>query len=372
MLSEEKLLALVDDFYTVSLDPRHWIQALHNFSRYFDGAGAVMHVYGNGRPDVFVSPDLQDAATAYTQYWWQEDPLVSYAQRVNLQERVWVDRQILSEDTIRTSAFYNDFLAKQGLGSIAGVLTKPFSDTFVNISLQSAPGFELEPDMQRIFGLLITHVRRAAALSAQIRALRAERDTLVAAFDRYRCAVALVRPDGSVLSSNDQARALAGRGLSLARGRLVVEGPAQQRALEAMIAGIANPAVRAGTGDVLFLKRQASPLPLMVRGVPVGPRQVERHLAGVEATHAVLLLIVDGELAGDGRQHQALRGLGLTPAQARMASLIGQGLSPAEIAASLGVSENTVRTTLKAIYAKLGVKRQAELVRLVDAYLPLG
>lgn len=51
----------------------------------------------------------------------------------------------------------------------------------------------------------------------------------------------------------------------------------------------------------------------------------------------------------------------LTPAEARIAELIGSGLSPREAAKKLRVSEGNARTTLKHVYRKVGVSRQSKL-----------
>jgi PAS domain S-box-containing protein len=56
---------------------------------------------------------------------------------------------------------------------------------------------------------------------------------------------------------------------------------------------------------------------------------------------------------------------GLAPAEARVATLIGAGLSPRQAAAKLGISEENARTTLKRVFAKVGVSRQSELAILL-------
>jgi DNA-binding CsgD family transcriptional regulator len=62
----------------------------------------------------------------------------------------------------------------------------------------------------------------------------------------------------------------------------------------------------------------------------------------------------------------ALQGLfGLTPAEAIVARQLVSGRSVGEIAARHRLSLNTVRTHLKNIFAKTGVRRQTELVTLV-------
>ena len=58
---------------------------------------------------------------------------------------------------------------------------------------------------------------------------------------------------------------------------------------------------------------------------------------------------------------------GLTPAEARLASLVVDGHDPASAARALGVSANTVKYHLKTVFDKVGVGRQADLVRRVLA-----
>jgi DNA-binding CsgD family transcriptional regulator len=55
----------------------------------------------------------------------------------------------------------------------------------------------------------------------------------------------------------------------------------------------------------------------------------------------------------------------LSPAEARVTRLLMEGKSVSLIAREAGVGENTVRAHLKSVFAKTGVNRQAELVRLL-------
>jgi DNA-binding CsgD family transcriptional regulator len=55
--------------------------------------------------------------------------------------------------------------------------------------------------------------------------------------------------------------------------------------------------------------------------------------------------------------------LALTPTEARVARLAGDGLSTREVAEELGISPRTVETHLASIYGKLGVSSRAELGR---------
>lgn len=65
--------------------------------------------------------------------------------------------------------------------------------------------------------------------------------------------------------------------------------------------------------------------------------------------------------------HQTTRAMfDFTAAEARVAALIGQGLSIAEAAQALGSTAGTVRNQLKAVFAKAKVSRQVELSVLLS------
>jgi PAS domain S-box-containing protein len=70
-----------------------------------------------------------------------------------------------------------------------------------------------------------------------------------------------------------------------------------------------------------------------------------------------------GALLSDLDLVQSLFGLAL--AEARVATLIGAGLSPQQAAEKLGISVGNVRTTLKKVFTKVGVSRQSELAVLL-------
>jgi DNA-binding CsgD family transcriptional regulator len=56
---------------------------------------------------------------------------------------------------------------------------------------------------------------------------------------------------------------------------------------------------------------------------------------------------------------------GLTPTEARVADLVGQGMSNKEVAAALFVTVKTVESTLSRVYAKLGVRSRTALARRI-------
>jgi DNA-binding CsgD family transcriptional regulator len=60
----------------------------------------------------------------------------------------------------------------------------------------------------------------------------------------------------------------------------------------------------------------------------------------------------------------------LSPAEAKVASMIAAGSSPEEIADALALSRETVRNQIKAVFGKANVHRQNELAALMARIAP--
>ena len=80
---------------------------------------------------------------------------------------------------------------------------------------------------------------------------------------------------------------------------------------------------------------------------------------------AAMVLLTDPRHPGPADPEPLLRLMGLTPSEAALAALIGAGATPAEAAATRGITESTARSTLKVIFSKLGLRRQADLAQIV-------
>jgi DNA-binding CsgD family transcriptional regulator len=141
----------------------------------------------------------------------------------------------------------------------------------------------------------------------------------------------------------------------------------ETRALGRLVAEAAATGAGAGTspGGAIALSRPSlsTPLPVLVaplRGQwtpPAAPRA------------AAAVFVTDPERSGTVAGRQLVELFGLTPAEAQLAVALLAGKRLAHIAAERGVQLPTVRNQLRAVLAKTGTGRQAELVRLL-ATLP--
>ena len=84
-----------------------------------------------------------------------------------------------------------------------------------------------------------------------------------------------------------------------------------------------------------------------------------------EGPHTVLMLL-DLDATPQANRLALERIFHLTPTESRVATMLAGGATLAEAAEAQGVSVATVRTQLKAIFAKTHTHRQAELVMLIS------
>ena len=111
----------------------------------------------------------------------------------------------------------------------------------------------------------------------------------------------------------------------------------------------------------MMVRRSGALPPLVLHVNPVGLQETDARVWPVAA-----LVLVD-DPAGLTRIDPAVAAaaLDLTGMESRVAVLLAQGMSVRETAAATGRKESTIRSHVKHIFAKHGLSRQAELVRLV-------
>jgi DNA-binding CsgD family transcriptional regulator len=167
-----------------------------------------------------------------------------------------------------------------------------------------------------------------------------------------------------------RARSRAGEALLAARehltdrgGRLAATSEPDARMLQAAL----RSAAWAGEGaapTVLVIRHPVGEAPLLLEVLPL-PAAREA-LEGRSAA----LVVVRPHRSEARRAAAVARALfGLTQAEGAIVAELAAGLAPQAIAERAGVSVGTVRTHMRNIYAKAGVRSQVELVAAVTARL---
>lgn len=98
-------------------------------------------------------------------------------------------------------------------------------------------------------------------------------------------------------------------------------------------------------------------------------QRLENSAFGITAP-GVVMFMLDSNLDNDKSSADIARIFGLTKAEARLTQAIANGMTAAEYSALHGISINTAYSQIKAILAKTGTQRQAELIKLVLEHSP--
>lgn len=96
------------------------------------------------------------------------------------------------------------------------------------------------------------------------------------------------------------------------------------------------------------------------------PRPGRSGADGVGVTAAILFIDDPEDRHEPTETEYLVVAFRLTPAEARLAAHLGSGLSLKEAADQFGVTWNTVRAQLRALFDKMDIHRQSDLVRIVQ------
>jgi DNA-binding CsgD family transcriptional regulator/PAS domain-containing protein len=363
------MVQAVEAIYAAAATPRLWPDALQAIADCFGDVGALMiYQRDDGSFGTIVAPALATAQADYErQEWWRHDIRFSRSiERGVLSGKDSVtDRHLATAEEIETHPFYARFLAAHGLKWFAGTSISP--DPRVGVALavqrvQTKPPFN-EEELD-----LLTRIARHLenALRLGIRLIDAELASVALsdALDRLGTGVFMLDAAQRILFANAAGKRLIGDALLTANERLRARFPSQTDALR----GAISKAIEVGAGA-------EDPKPVLVHGLdpesflalymlPV--RLPSEHPADRMLAGARVLVVALASRPDDPTDPAIVRDLlGLTLGEARLASLVSAGLPPRESAQKLGISEETARTVLKRVFAKVGVSRQSELATLL-------
>lgn len=172
----------------------------------------------------------------------------------------------------------------------------------------------------------------------------------------------LLTRGGRVLRANAAARAIFDRkdGLHVSHDRFTCIDPKSEEALHKAVSNACDGATPGGSS--LAIRRKGGRAPYLVSVYPLLERR--RFLAPFGAT--ALLSIADPapRLARLSRQQQVM--LRLTDREAELAGHMRNGHSLASAAEMLGISYNTARVHLSALFEKTNTNRQTDLILMLE------
>lgn len=289
-------------------------------------------------------------------------------------DTVFTELDVLSESDWKASSYYLDLCRNYDVSHLMGAdITTPDAGLVRLRITRAHAASEFDARDRDICRLLMPHLRRSLHMhnllnrSEMIGALYSQ------AITRLSVATVVLDGNGAVLQLNEVARELLERadGLKLVGGRLEATYPSDNRELHKLIneAFAAHQGQRKLERDALSISRPSGEVNL---GVVAEPMPSVDWVEG-KGQPAVVLYVRDAVGKSQVNNAVAKQLFNFTPAETALALELANGLSLEEAAESLNIMRNTARAHLRAIFSKTGVRRQAELVRvLLNSVVALG
>ena len=362
---------VLEHLYRAALGDVKWVSAAASINDMIRANGHSMtavEMGPGGEPEILLSRFFVGAERRedqeqryYRAYYWR-DEAIPRLRRLRGGEMVHKS-DLYTDHEKKTSAAYNEFRrvmkTQDGFFMRLEGLDATTVLSFGNSFERGGWGHDQVQAIERLaphlhqFGRVRRAMANARALGASLTQLLDNRRTGIIQLDRR----------GRILDANDRARRilLARDGLHDDAGVLTARHQGENARLQRLLGAALSSFRTQGSGSSMKVTRRNSRSPLVLEIHPVRETGTDRWTRQVRT----LVLVVDPAARPRVDPDLAARLLGLTPAESRVAVAVASGQTLAGIAHSLGCAESTVKTHLKRVYRKHGIRKQTELVRLV-------
>jgi DNA-binding CsgD family transcriptional regulator len=374
VISDKAFLDLVERVYSAGSDPsqwRHFVDAVHG---YLPGAAVSMFLSLNGtqlQDESSTAGIPQDSLAAYFNHYQFVNPYFPLYAQVKVGEVQRLSQQVTAS-AVKKLEFYCDWLKPAGDFTHAAGVTLVREETRqlrINLDIPDRYG-HIEGAAAAFLSRISPHIKRAFEVNDQLKAAAVTRESLVHLIDKVEGAVAIVGSGGHVWQVNSEIEALARDG-SLLR----IRGDKRIAFRNAQTNEHYRRALAAALTQTPEATETTFPIECPAFGhgsVMVLPLRAIASIATFGANSPLALVIIRRSFQRPVFSKQLVRAhFGLTPAEAEVAILLAEGFNPQAIAETVGVSKETIRKQLSAVYAKMGVRRQAEVVARIAALAPV-
>jgi DNA-binding CsgD family transcriptional regulator/PAS domain-containing protein len=365
------LSGLISEIYDATLSPSLWPAVLGRMSRFLRASGAALDCKDPIKNTVSVF--FEDGGVEpsflrlYNDGYGKLDPCAAdhYVAPVG-EPRATAD--ILPYEEFLQSRIYRELIKPHGFVDGMTTALDKSAPTIASVTIfRHARDGVADEEARSRMRLIAPHLQRAILIGKAVEFKSAEAAAFADTFDSLSAAMLLISADGRVAHANERGLALLAAGdLFWTRdGKLFARDPETDRRFQAMFA--------ANHADASLIGKRVA-LPLTARD---GGRFLAhvlpltggaRHRAGRVYGAVAALFVCEAAFRTPSLPEAIAKAYGLTPAELRVALAVLDVGGVPEIAEALGIAPSTVRTHLGRVFAKTGVARQADLVKLVAGF----
>lgn len=366
---QDDLLSAIETFYDCVGDRFDFERAIGAMGRATDDTGLGLFEFApmQNRFDALASHAIpDDAMTAMATGDWDPQSHSLLQHLPFIRERIPVLRRTFTPDEeYFTSRVYRETSEPWGLHSDGTIVMDKSDDHILINGFVRLPGQdEIDHDILSRMAVLSGHFWRSTKLQKRLNRLEQAVIESNNVLDLIDFGLLLYRERNAPVFANQAARRIFAErdGLDLGHKGLVFENREAQRQFDALLQAVCAPAqaITLRSGGIVLATRASGEKPYSVMAVPMRGRSSGM----IEDVHAAVF-VFDPTVKTTSAVGLFASSYGLTPAEATLAQDIAQGMSLDEFSAKRGISRNTAKTQLHAIFAKTDTSRQPELVSLL-------
>lgn len=370
---KDRLETLTMLAYGAALDDRKWGAFLQACSDLV-GGGVRTCLFGydmEARIELGARQFGYDPAfeQSYVDYYSEKDFFAARLMKRGAGELVAYE-DVWSEAGLRGTEFYHDWVRPQEdiTGGCSVLLFKQDKRLFAfSGSIRSQDTEWLETPWQQIVRHLTPHLRQAFEVARVLASADLEKRALVNVQDPAAAGCIVLTRDRRIVFANANAEAMLSSGEVIRsdfRQRLVFRDAGCEGNFAHALSGGATMEPQA-----LRIHDAAGGADIVCRIAPIGPGDIGHRPSGIlfgREEPRYLLTIARGHLVFDAAAQMRGR-FGLTPHETQVVLHVASGLSAREIAEVRGTSVYTVRNQIHSAMSKMDVRRQPEIVRIIEA-----
>lgn len=356
---------LISAIHEGSLNDRVLTQALDMLREQFEANFVTLILRITGVEDIglmLIAGNLEaHGQLAYLTYHRGWTPFAS--QPV---DKIFTEQDVMAESEWEASEYYQQSCKQQDVFHVMGADISTENEGVFRLRVtRSKRGSAFSDNDRALCQLLIPHLRRAFHVHTELGRSESIGALYANAINRLSVATIVLTESGTVQKVNDYAQRLLEQkdGLKLVGDRLEANYPSDNKELQRRVRETfdAREQGSATSGEALSVTRPSGEvnLGIVFEAVP-DPGWVD----GKEQP-TLMLYVRDAVNKSSVSSSAAKQLFDFTPAETALALELSNGLSLEDAAENLGIMRNTARAHLRAIFSKTGVRRQAELVRVM-------
>ena len=362
MSEQQQVIDIIGDIYEATINPEYWDRSMEK----------ICHLSNARSAGIYIRDKQNNSSRTFCQFGMPEFTKALYSNGLGRLDPgyVMLEKMSVGENCVLVNLqkpdgapkeFLHLVLRPMGIHHISCICVFNDDDLVGGIGLhrgKNSPPFE--EDILTSLGLLAPHFARAIRIKKEFDRLRIEKNVLQQGYSK------------------------------LGVGMIVVDELARPRYMNRMAEKLIkyHPAVSLGNDKRVKAYSQEQTLQLhklVLECVEGNPSYSQMGLRHPETDHPLVMMVTPiTHEVWDGNEKGAIIFLNdpaetksvysqkilsevylLSQAEARVAMALLNGLTAEQIATQFNRSINTVKTQIKRVYAKTGVSRQADLVRLL-------